>query len=253
MQRLSPTLLAAFCLTCAALLRIFPVLLIAGVGLGAAGRMLKERRIRIEAAQRRFAVGCLAALAALVPLSVLATGGLGSWLDFARNSRLQLDTPLANHVGLKTVLSYDHAQRTERAREPSLADPMEPWKQARRAMFAQRRPLFWALVLGFAALVGRAAAAHADWLAAVLGIALIPIATELTSYYWSVLFALAFAMSVRAPLGAALCGLAALGWWIADTLHWTDQIHVWISTVSVAFCVFAVLLLTERSSPTAAS
>jgi hypothetical protein len=76
---------------------------------------------------------------------------------------------------------------------------------------------------------------------------LIPIATELTSYYWSVLFALVFAMPVRASMGAALCGLATVGWWIGDSLHWTDQIHVWISTVSVAFCVFTVLLLTDRA------
>ena len=48
-------------------------------------------------------------------------------------------------------------------------------------------------------------------------------------------------------MGAALCGLATLGWWIGDTLHWTDHIHVWISTVSVAFCVFTVLLLTDRT------
>lgn len=65
---------------------------------------------------RTASAGCLLGLATLVPLSALGTGGFRSWSDFARNSRLHLDTPLANHVGLKTVLSYDREERTERAR-----------------------------------------------------------------------------------------------------------------------------------------
>jgi len=196
----------------ASLLRIFPGLVIAGVALGALGSALKRRRVHITSAQRRFAVGVAAALALLVPLSALTTGSLESWIDFARNSRLQLDTPLANHAGLATVLAYDHENRSDQARDPSLADPMQPWKEARRARFASWRMMFWTLVLGFAALVGRAAAPYQPWVGAVLGVALIPLATELTSYYWSVLFALAFGMALRPALGAVLCGLAALGW-----------------------------------------
>lgn len=232
----------------ATLLRIFPALVIGGVALGAAGEMLKHRRLRLAATQRRFAAGTGVAFALLVPLSALTGGGFESWIDFARNSRLYLDTPLANHVGLKTLLAHDHAQRSEVARDASLADPMEPWKQARRDRFARLELLFWGLVIGFAALVGRAAASHPAWVGAVLGVALIPVATELTGYYWSVLLALAFAMAVRPAIGAALCGLAALGWWVGDHWHWTDQIHVWISALTVVFCAFAVLLLAARPS-----
>jgi hypothetical protein len=238
-------LAAGVLLGIAALLRVFPLLVPAGVALAAAARMGRQRRIALGPSQRRFAAGLALAFAVVLPLSALATGGFGSWLDFAANSRLHLATPLANHVGLKTVLSYDHQQRTELAGDASLADPMQDWKEARRRKFEGRRWLFAALVLLYALLVGRAASTHPDWVAAVLGVTLIPVATELTGYYWSALLVLAFLMEPRPVMGTALCGLAALGWWIGDRWYWTDQIHVWQSVATLAFCAFTTRLLTE--------
>ena len=75
---------------------------------------------------------------------------------------------------------------------------------------------------------------------------MVPIGAELTGYYWALLLALAFLMERHAVIGAALCGLAALGWLVGNTWHWTDQIHVWLSVLTVAFCVFCVLLVTPR-------
>lgn len=232
-------------LTSAALLRLFPALVVAGVALGALGTMVAERRVALSPELRRFAVGGLAALLVWLPLSAVATGGLGSWADFAANSRVHLDTPLANHVGLRTVLSYDAAQRTELAREPLAADPMGRWKQARRARYAQRRWLHAALVLGFALLVARAAARRELWVAAALGVALLPVAAELTGYYWSVLLVLALLMERTPVMGFLVCGFAALSWAIAEHWHWTDQIHVWQSVAGVALAVLAVLVVTH--------
>jgi hypothetical protein len=232
----------------AALLRVFPLLVPVGVALGALGRMWIQRRIALYPAQRRFAAGLALAVLAIVPLSAIATGGFGSWLEFVANSRVHLATPLANHVGLKTVLSYDRENRTERAGDASLADPMQAWKEARRSTFEGRRWLFAALVLLYALLVARAASTHPDWVGAVLGVTLVAVATELTGYYWSALLVLAFLMERRPVMGAALCALAAVGWWIGDHWHWTDQIHVWQSVAALAFCAFATRLLTEDSA-----
>jgi len=239
-------LAAGVLLGIAALLRIFPLLVPVGVGLAAAGRMWHLRRIALSAAQRRFAAGLALAALVVLPLSAVSTGGLGSWLEFAANSRLHLATPLANHVGLKTVLSYDHEQRTERAGDASLADPMQTWKDARRSAFEGHRWLYAALVLLYVLLLARAAATHPDWVGAVLGVTLIAVAAELTAYYWSALLVLAFLMEPRPVMGAGLCALAALGWWIGDHWHWTDQIHVWQSVATLAFCAFTVRLLTEN-------
>jgi hypothetical protein len=242
--------LAGLLLSYAVLLRIFPAFLVAGIGLGALGNAWRVRRPVVSPELRRLAAGGLLGVAVLLPLSALATGGFGSWADFVANSRVHLSTPLANHVGLRTVLSYDHEQRSERARDTSLADPMQPWKQARAARFESRRWLYAALVAIFALVVARAGAGAPAWVGAVLGVALLPVATELTGYYWSVLLAFAFAAERKPVMAVALCALAALGWAIGDHWHWTDEIHVWISVLTVSFCVFAVLLLTPREAST---
>jgi hypothetical protein len=239
---------AGFLLTVAALLRIFPGLIVVGVALGAMGTWVVQRRLAVAAAQGRFVAGCALALAVVLPLAAWSAGGFGAWRDFAANSRVHLATPLANHGGLATVLAYDHEQRTELARDMTLDDPMQRWKQARRDQFAAHRALFVALVLGFALLVARAGVGKPMWLAAVLGVALIPIATELTAYYWSVLLILAFPMERTPVQGPALCGLATVGWLIPGVWHWTDQIHVWLSVATVAFCVFTVLLATRADT-----
>jgi hypothetical protein len=238
-------------LSVAGLLRLFPGLVIGAVALGTLGRMLRTRSLSLLPAERRFAAGAIAALAVSLPLSAWISGP-SAWSEFAENSRVHLSTPLANHVGLRTVLSYDTSMRTELARDGSLDDPMGPWKAARRDRFAQYALLYGALVIGFAALVARAAAGQPLWLAAVLGVAWIPIGAELTAYYWSVLLALAFLKERHAVMGAGLCGLSAAGWWVGNSWHWTDQIHVWLSVITVAFCVFTVLRVTPRAPRAAA-
>jgi hypothetical protein len=129
---------------------------------------------------------------------------------------------------------------------------MERWKLAPRDRFAQFQLLSWGLVLGSAVRVGRASASHDASVGAALGVALIPVVTEPPGRYWSVLLAFAFAIAVRPAMGAALCGLAALGWWEGDHCHRTDQIHVWISVLTLAFCAFAVPLLTDPPARPAA-
>jgi hypothetical protein len=61
------------------------------------------------------------------------------------------------------------------------ADPFELWKEARRRVFHERRYVYAALVLAFLLLYVRAVKGQEAWVAAVLGIGLIPIASELTS------------------------------------------------------------------------
>jgi hypothetical protein len=233
-------------LALATLLRLFPGLIVAGVLLAAAARMLRARRFVPTREERAFALGGLAMLALALPLS-LWSGGTSAWREFADNSRLHLSTPLANHVGLATVLAYDPEMRSEVARDASLEDPMQPWKQARQRHFEQYRLLYGGLVVLFAALVGWAGAGQPLWVGGVLGVALVPIAAELTAYYWSLLLALSFPMRRHPILAPGVCALSALGWAVASVWHWTDQIHVWLSVLTVAFCAFTVRLVATRS------
>jgi hypothetical protein len=239
-------------LAIAALLRLVPVFAIAGVALGIGGRLLRERRLSLRPAERRFAAGAIAAGAAALLASAVWMGP-AAWSEFAHNSRVHLATPLANHAGLRTILSYDPAMRTELSRDAALEDPMERWKAARSQRSARFAWLHAALAAGFGALIALAGAGRPPWLAAVLGIAWIPIGAELTAYYWSVLLALAFLHERHAWLGAALCGLSALGWWIGHAWHWTDQIHVWLSVATAAFCAAAVLAIALQGEREAAT
>ena len=229
----------------ASLLRLFPALILVGAALGIGGRWLAERRLSLSGFEKRAALGAISAGLILLPLSGWLAGP-DSWSEFVRNSRVHLSTPLANHVGLRTVLSYDPAQRSAIARDPDLADPMAPWKQARRERFQSHAALFWVLAIGFGVLIARAAARQPTWVGAALGVAWIPVAVELTGYYWAVLAALALLSVRHAAMAAALCALSAASWAVASVWHWTDEIHVWLSVLGVAFSVFTVLLLTPR-------
>jgi hypothetical protein len=226
----------------AALLRIFPVCLALGVALGALARMLRARNMRLPLGERQFAAGALAALALGVGLTALAPGGLARWSEFAERSRVHLTTPLANHVGLITALSHDPEQRMQASRDTSLEDPMQPWKDARRARFAERRGAFAAAAAAFVALFAYAAAAQPFWIAAALGAALAPVLFELTGYYWALLLVLAFPAVRRPACAPLLCGFAAAGWGAAERWHWTDEIHVAISWLGVALALACVLL-----------
>jgi hypothetical protein len=229
----------------ATLLRVFPGCLLAGVALGALWRLLRERTWRLLPSERRFALGAAAMLAAGIAVS---DGGDWRWAAFAERSRVQLSTPLANHVGLVTALSFDPAARSQLARDTSLDDPMEPWKEARRARFAERRWLFGALAALFGVLLARAAAGRPLWIGAALGAAGIPVALELTGYYWSALLVLAFLAARRPALGPALCLFGASGYAVSELWHWTDQIHAAISVLGVLLAFFAVWLFRPRAA-----
>ena len=240
---------AGACLAWATLLRVFPGFLLAGVALGAAWRLARERSLRLRPAELRFAAGAAIALALGFAVSSAATGGPSRWLEFSERSRIQLATPLANHVGLVTALSYDPASRSAVARDPSLEDPMARWKEARRERFAERRGVFAAIVAAFGLLLARAAAGQPLWIGAALGAALVPVALELTGYYWSLLLILAFLGERRPALGPALCLFGISGYAVSELWHWTDEIHVAVSLLGVALSFAAVWLCRPIKRP----
>jgi hypothetical protein len=229
---------AGFALASAAFLRLFPLLIFAGPGLKALAAVVRERRPVLAPAHRRLAAGALAAAALWVPLSIAAAGS-DAWWAFAVNSRLHLATPLENHMGLRTALSHDRGAIAEARSRYRGADAYDPWKQARRETLASRRPLFAALVLAFAALLARAVARQPDWVAAALGVGLIPIAGELTCYYYAALLAYGLLWSEREGIGVALCALSAAGWLAASTWHDLGDLHAVSSLAVVAFVVYA--------------
>jgi hypothetical protein len=247
---------AGFALTYGALLRIFPGFIVTGLLLKAGMRIWRERRLVLSREHKRFALGCIVALALLVPASAMITGSARSWVGFAENSAKHLKTPLTNNMGLRTVLSYVPAGRAKYTRNYGLEDPFEVWKAMRLRAFHHRRALFAFAILAFLLLLARAVEHEPDWVAAALGVGMIPVATELTCYYYySFLLAFGLLYARREGLGALAClvsaltcllpGLAVLvGWWDDDTF-------VWMSLMIVAFVSLAAWGMIRRNAGSA--
>jgi hypothetical protein len=238
--RRSRSAAGGFALTLAALLRMTPAVLIAGIALKAIWSALASRSLALAPAQRRLAAGCVAALALVLPLSALNDGG-GAWADFARNTAVDFGTPSGNFVGWKTVVAYEQATRRSALRDPVGMDPNEPWQEARRAVYQRRAPWFWLGVAGFLGLFLRAVRRCEDWAAAVLGTGLMVIGSQIPSYYYALLFVYAFLWPRVPAVGVGLAALSLASWVIAGQLAERDEIFAWVSLASVLYVVFATL------------
>ena len=94
---------AGLALGYAALLRVFPVLLIVGVLIKGVAEMARNGGVLPPGLRRRFFAGLVTAVVVLIPVSMIATGHVGSWFAFDRNSRTLLESPVSNFMGAKTI------------------------------------------------------------------------------------------------------------------------------------------------------
>lgn len=226
-----------FLLAWAALLRVFPGLVLAGLGLQALLEIVRRRQLTLSLEHRRIALGALLAVAIALPSSAYIAGGVGVWRDFVQNSRTHLDTPLRNYLGLKTLLSYDHATRTVVSGDQRQPDRFAVWKQGRHSAFERRRPYYYALCLGFACLFVAAVRDQPAWVAATLGIGWIPFSVELTGYYYSLLLIYAFLCNRATVIGPALCAFSALSWLSVSLWHSYDESYTWTSLAALSLTV----------------
>jgi hypothetical protein len=235
-----------FLLSMAALVRVYPALLLIGPALQLGWEWVRRRRPVLGGELRGLALGGVLGAATLLPLAAATSGGFGAWGAFAENSRVLLGTPLRNHMGLRPLLAWHPTETARELVDSSLPDPYEPWKQARRLRFESRRPLFVALVAGYLALLAVSVRGRPAWVALVLGAGLVPVAAELTCYYSAILVAFALLWNRAPPIGFALCGLSALGWLLVDRLLYFDEIFPWIGLASALLAAFAAAWVWRR-------
>jgi hypothetical protein len=231
-------------LTYSALLRVFPGFILVALLAKHVVAWVRARRVTVSRELARFVLGCAAAGAILVPVSLaLAPGhlGLDALGEFIANSKKHLDTPLTNNMGLKTVVSYQPSTRVVAALDRAGTDPYGRWKEARRRIFAERRPIFLALLAGFLVLLAWAAAPEPDWAALTLGVGLIPFAAELTCYYFSFLLAYAFLWPRRPIIGVGLCVLAGATSLMPRIAWWEDAQYFNISLWVLGFIIAATI------------
>jgi len=243
-----------FALTYATLLRVFPGFIVAALVLQAAAKVARGFRsgdgIAAMREYARFAVGCLLAVLVIVPLSFWTSGGPAAWGAFAENSRANMRSTGTNMVGLMVVLSYEPQNRFELLADPELENPEQRWLEAKRSVFERRRPLFWVLAFGFCALLWRAVKDERDWASLALGIGLIPIASFLACYYYSILLGYGLLYERRREgVGVLLCALSALthlAYWAFPSGLQYDQRY---ALNSLAVVAVVILITAVRKSP----
>ena len=192
----------------------------------------------------RYVAGGVAATLVLVGSSFVFFGGPTTWQRFAQNTVKHSRTPLTNHMGLRTVLSWRPSTIGQKTVRPGGLDSWYLWKSTRLEKWDEAKPLMWLAFLGGMVLVWFALKhTGADpWVGAAMGVGFIVIGAELTNYYYCFLMGIAVLHEKRREVGALLVTLAALShylnWgplpWMS---HWLDEQYV---TMSVA-ALFAVI------------
>lgn len=251
--------MGGFALAYASLLRVFPVLLVTGLAAKSLAAMWKARSWRLPEGHARFAAGGIVATLVLVPLSIGVVGGgwrggLDLWKEFFQNSRKHYETPATNNVGLRALAAYGGESRLAVLENYWVETPLDSWMAARRRVLAERQPFYVLLVLAFLPMFVRAVMRRSDWAALAFGAALLPVAIELTCYYYGVLLVLGLLWLEDRWCGVALAATAALSNLPAGLFTMEDDVYAAVTAISlVLVTAVTVRLMRERAVPPTSS
>lgn len=232
-------------LATSASLRIFPVMFVVGPALQAGWHWFKHRTLPKE--HKRMLVGAVVASALLVPASmVVAGGGTEIFSEFAHNTLKHSDTPLTNHMGLRTIVAWRPWDNAKSLKDNSLDDPFKTWKEQRLANYDQLKLLFLALNLALVWSIWRVSRDEPAWVAAALsGTILCISAAELTCYYYAFMIPGAFLMEKRKEAGLWLIVMGMGTHAITRLGIWNDEQYMWMSVASLAWGVAVLWWLLE--------
>jgi hypothetical protein len=253
-------LLSGFVLSWSALLRLFPAALAGGPIAAVIDRFIRRKKIDrpwLDAGDKRFIAGGVLGLLVLCSASV-AINGVDAHSQFLSNTLKHAETPLTNHMGLPTILSYKPSQVGRFTKDSSLDDPWAKWKQARKETKHDRRWLHGLILLGMFVVLALAGRRLAPWV--VLGASSILIIGffELTCYYYSFVVLMAPLAIERQRYSVAMILMGMAGLTLQFFIGWYDEQYIW-ETVVVLLTLLYILVdvvrypLPESSPASAAS
>jgi hypothetical protein len=199
---------AGAALAYAALLRIFPGFLFVAPLIALGYHYVKARQW--DRRLLRLIMGAAVAVAVLVPVSFVTSGGPSIYPEFLRNTAKHSETPLTNLMGLRTVVHFRPAETAGRLNTPAMVDQWSRWKQARLKAFHEALPLYVSLVFCYLVLVGLAIRKVEPWVTVLLSATVISFGSELTGYYYAFLIIPALLYAVVPRAGEWLLWLTAL-------------------------------------------
>ncbi|HLK92150.1 MAG TPA: hypothetical protein VKZ18_19815, partial [Polyangia bacterium] len=153
--------------------------------------------------------GAALSAAILVPVSLVTSNGIAGYRAFAFNTEKHKETPLTNYMGLRTVVAYSPSEAGRVMKDDRQEDPWGPWKRQKLRTFHARFPIY---VILFGLALGLLYVALRDaepWVACSMGAMMIAVGVELTCYYYSFMFAVAFLYHKRKEAGAILLASTA--------------------------------------------
>lgn len=220
------------------LLRLFPGLVAIGPAIAAVEYFRVNRKVDPKFV--RYVAGGALATALLVGASLAFFGGADTWVKFKQNTVKHANTPLTNHMGLRTVLSWRPDTIGQKTVQSGQMDAWAKWKATRLEKWHQALPLFFAIFAGAIYLVWLALKQSGPhlWLASALGIGFIVVGAELTNYYYCFLAGIAVLHAVRREVGMMIAGLSMLtlfvNWhplpWMSG---WLDEQYVTMSLATL--------------------
>ena len=236
-------LLSGFALSWSALLRLFPAALAGGPIAAVVDRFIRRKKIDrpwLDPSDKRFIVGGLLGLAVLCTASI-AVNGFDAHPQFLTNTLKHSETPLTNHMGLPTILSYKPSKVGRFTKDPSLEDPWAKWKQARKETKHDRRWLHALLLLSMFVLLALAGRRLAGWAVLSLSTILIIGFFELTCYYYSFVILVAPLAIERLRYSVALISMVIVGLILQFFIGWYDEQYIW-ETVAVLLALGYILV-----------
>jgi hypothetical protein len=179
---------AGVAIASAAALRLFPALLLVLPLVVIVRR--RWRSGRVGRFDRRFVAGVVAGGAAWLAVSTAAFGA-ESWLAFRDHITLHRLTPLANHVGLRSIFAQSWEGRWIEVMQPGTVDPFHEWKRLRRETFTARETSY-RVVTGALLALGVVAGWRIRrlWVALAASAGLVPVLVDVSSYYCALFVAL---------------------------------------------------------------
>jgi hypothetical protein len=209
----------------------------------------KAALARVDRSLIRILAGAALSVAILVPVSLVTSNGIDGYRAFVFNTQKHKETPLTNYMGLRTVVAYSPSEAGRVMKDDRQEDPWGPWKRQKLVTFHHRFLFYLVLAGAFVVLLTAALKDAEPWVACSMGAMMIAVGVELTCYYYSFLFGVAFLYEKRKDAGAILLGITAatgfIDWaptrYLPDTRpwaglkmpQWLDEQYMWMSVATL--------------------
>jgi hypothetical protein len=248
--------------------RVFPGALAGGIAVQMLAMIFKKTPW--QKSHIRFTIGALLAIAILIPLGYQRGQGVlpeyqgwSVYKEFMSNTLKHNDTPLTNHMGFRTLLSYHpkyllkYAKPVEDKMVKDLKHPLwdkikryhpdrtkhkdfSIWRTMRHQLKHDRMPIFL-LTLGLIFWMFYRMRKREMWEMIALSAICIVWMVELTCYYYNFLALLAPLVLLRARSMFWMILLIVMTQWIQISVGWIDEEYLWESLAVTLMAIIVFL------------